>query len=35
VVAGIDATDIQGVAATYLQPDNRTVAVLGKKGALP
>jgi predicted Zn-dependent peptidase len=34
VVAGLDAETVRQIAATYLVPDNRTVAILGKKGGL-
>jgi predicted Zn-dependent peptidase len=32
-IASITADDIQRVAATYLVPANRTVAILQKKGS--
>ena len=34
VVAGLSAEDVRQTAATYLVPDNRTVAILGKQGGL-
>lgn len=35
VVAGLGPADVRQIARTYLTPDNRTVAVLGKPGGLP